>query len=134
MEALVAISLAGVISAIALPSASAYMSQYRIVGASSELAFEISRARMQAVGQNVFTRVRFLNTTSYARERSTDGGATYAQDGAAITLPPGISAGAATTTSFNKNGVATAVVATALTNGKITKTVRTGLLGRVTIS
>ncbi len=134
IEAVVAVALAGVIGAVAAPMASSYVKQYRIIGAANQLAFEIARTRMQAVGQNVSLRVRFTGSSSYLRERSTDGGASWTQVEVTTTLPSGVYAQTSPPIAFNKNGVATIATSVMLSNGETTKTIRTNVLGRVTIS
>ncbi|MFQ5665052.1 MAG: GspH/FimT family pseudopilin [Candidatus Binatia bacterium] len=132
-EALVAISLASVVSLTALPVANEYVQQYQLVGAANTVAFDIARARMQAVGQNMFIRIRFLDAQHYVRERSPDGVA-FTQDGAPSALPSGVSAQTPPVTTFNRNGMALLATTITLTNGESSKVLRTNILGRVTIS
>ena len=132
-ETVVAMSIAGIISLTAMPTTSGYLRQYRLVGTTNQIAFDIARARMQAVGQNLFVRIRFTDAGHYIRERSTDG-VTYVADDVSAVLPTGITAPTAPTTTFNRNGVAAAATTVNVTDGKITKTIDTNILGRVAIS
>jgi prepilin-type N-terminal cleavage/methylation domain-containing protein len=132
-ETVVAMSIAGIVSLIAMPSASSYMRSYRLVGTTNQIAFDIARARMQAIGQNVFVRIRFQDDGHYIRERSTDG-VTYVADGVSAALPGGITAPAAPTTTFNRNGVAAAATRVTVTNGSSRKQIDTNILGRLAIS
>jgi Tfp pilus assembly protein FimT len=132
-EALVALAISGIVCLIAVPSASSYMRQYRLVGATDQIAFDIARARMQAIAQNVFVRIRFQDPGHYVRERSTDG-ITYALDDVSSVLPSGITAPEAPTTIFNRNGVAAAATTVLVTDGRTTKRIDTNILGRLAIS
>lgn len=133
IEAIVAVAIAGIISLMAAPNLGSYVKKYRLVGTTNQIAFDIARARMQAVGQNVFVRIRFLDATHYMRERSTDG-TTYVADDISAALPSGITAPDAPSTTFTRNGVATAATRINVTNGDTTKRIDTNILGRVAIS
>jgi prepilin-type N-terminal cleavage/methylation domain-containing protein len=108
LEVIIALAVAGVIGLIAAPSISATKAQYDLASAANTLAFEITRTRMQAVGQNNFMRVRPLSTTQYVREKSTDG-VTYIQDGATTTLPDYVTltVGETGSPTFNRSGIST---------------------------
>ena len=133
VEALVAIALTGILALAAMPSVSWHARQYRLVGAASQIAFDIARARMQAVGQHLCVRIRFVDASHYIRERSV-AGITYVADDVIVALPSGITAPDAPTTTFNRDGVGLAATTIHVTNGEITKQVDTNILGRVTIS
>ena len=131
---LVAVTLAAVVGGVAAPQFVGLVRQYRLTGAANQVAFEIDRARMQAIGQNSFVRIRFLNSTQYVRETSVDGVNYFAVD-STMTLPGGISAvSERPTTSFNKSGMALTVTTIVLGGGSGQKTVSTNSLGRVTVS
>lgn len=131
---LLAVSLAAVVGAVAAPEFVGLVRQYRLTGAAHQVAFDLDRARMQAIGQNSFVRIRFLNSTQYVRETSSDG-VNYTAVDSTMTLPGGISAvSEGTTTSFNKSGMAVAVTTIVLAGGRERKTVSTNSLGRVTVS
>lgn len=135
LEILSVMAMMSVVALIAAPKAAEFTGQYQLVAAADQLAFEISRARMQAVGQNAFVRIRLTNV-GYVRERSTDGGVTYVSDDVPVKLPSGIKAAAGDTgtPSFDRNGLATKATTITMTWGSTTKTIRTNVLGRVTVS
>jgi len=135
LEMLVAVTLAAVVGGVAAPQFVGLVRQYRLTGAANQVAFEIDRARMQAIGQNSFVRIRFLNSTQYVRETSPDG-VNYTAVGGTVTLPAGIYAvsDGILTTAFNKSGMALMVTTIVLGGGSGQKTVSTNSLGRVTVS
>jgi Tfp pilus assembly protein FimT len=135
VEVLTGIGLTAVISFVAVPNASQFLGEYRLMSAANQLSFEIARARMQAVGQNVFVRVRMLDAGQYVRERSTDN-VTFTQDGPVFRLPAGVTATTAEggAPRFNRSGIANAASSITLSNELGYKTVRTNILGRVAIS
>ena len=49
-ELLTAVTIAAVVSGISVPSLVEYTAQYQVQSAANQLAFDISRARMKAVG------------------------------------------------------------------------------------
>lgn len=136
-ELLVAMVIGGILSATAVPSMSSLKASYDLSAATNQLAFEITRSRMQAVGQNKYTRVRRLNSGVYARESSADGN-TYTIE-AMTTLNSGIalSVGDSGNPTFNRNGLAASATTYTLTKQiggrQFTKIVSINSLGRVTV-
>jgi hypothetical protein len=122
-----------VLSMVAAPLANTYLERYELTSSAEQLAFEIHRARMQAVAQNLYVRIR-VTSGSYVREESSTG-VTYTASDTAVDLPDGltISAGDAGGPRFNRNGIANATTSITISNGDTYKTVRTNLVGRVTI-
>jgi prepilin-type N-terminal cleavage/methylation domain-containing protein len=139
LELIIALALAGAVGLVAAPQISHMRAQYELATAANTLAFEITRTRMQAVGQNNYMRVRASSNSQYVREKS-DNGTTYTQDGTATTLPSNVTVSAGTTGSptFNRSGIATSSTAFTLSrtvgNRTMHKTVTTSILGRVSIS
>ncbi len=135
LELLSVLAMMSVVALVAVPKAAEFTGQYQLVAATDQLAFEISRARMQAVGQNAFVRIRLTNT-GFVRERSTDGGVTYVADDVPVELPSGIKANAGDTgtPAFDRNGLTTKATTITLTWKSTSKTIRTNVLGRVTVS
>lgn len=134
LEILVSLGLLVVIAAMAMPVASKYRNQLAMQTASDRLSAEISRARMQAVSQNVLVRIRFSGT-NYVRERSADG-VTFVADDSPVALPSGVSAvvdgiGGPT---FDGTGMAPQSNLIRLENGSMTKIIYTNVLGRVNVS
>lgn len=105
-ELLVGIALVAIVAAVGTPIAAMWRNHYAFTSAVRQMAFEIGRLRMQAIGQNVFGRLRLDGTNRYVRERSTDG-ASFVADGPAVNLPPGVSAFAfGDPPKFNRQGLA----------------------------
>jgi len=134
LEMLVTMSLLVVVAGMAMPIASDYRNQLAMQTASDRLSAEISRARMQAVNQNLLVRIRFAGS-NYVRERSVDG-ATFVADDVPVALPPGVSAvvqgiGGPT---FDGTGMTPQSTLIQLQNGSLTKTIYTNVLGRVNVS
>jgi Tfp pilus assembly protein PilE len=133
MELLVGVSTMMVLSMVAAPLATTYLQRYQLTATAEQLAFEIHRARMQAVAQNLFVRVRVVDGT-YVREESSTG-VTYTASDTEVEMPDGltISAGDAGGPVFTRNGLANATTAITISRGDAHKVVRTNLVGRVTI-
>jgi Tfp pilus assembly protein FimT len=133
MEMLVGVSTMMVLSMVAAPVAKTYLQRYQLTATAEQLAFEIHRARMQAVGQNLFVRIRVANG-QYVREQSS-AGVTYTASDEVVDLPDGltISAGTAGGPRFNRNGIANATSTITISRGDDHKIVKTNLVGRVTI-
>ena len=133
-EIITALSMTGIIAMTASPAISTLRDQYELASATNQVAFEITRARMQAIGQGAFVRIRIVDG-DLVRERSTNG-VSYVQDGAAIKLPGKVTATAGTSGApgFNRNGLAPTRTAITISNGCTQKTVQTNMVGRVTVS
>ena len=134
MQLIITLQLAGIAALIAAPSVRTFSAQYQLSSASNQLGFDIVRARMQAVGQNQFVRIRMLSGVQYVRETSTNG-STWSNQ-VTKNLPSGVTA---TPTSaqvqFDKRGFATVNNSVTLSNslGRV-KTVATSIIGRVTVA
>jgi hypothetical protein len=118
-----------------VPKVSSFFAEYQMMSATNQMGFDIIRARMQAVGQNRFVRIRMVSETEYLREKSADG-TTWSIDGMLLTLPRGVTA---TSTSaqvrFDRRGYATVNNSVVLRTGLgQVKTVATNAIGRVTIT
>lgn len=135
MELLVTIGLSAVIAAIALPVAPKLVAQYQIRGVTSQIGFELARARMQAVAQNRAVRLRFAEQGGYYFvERSLDDGS-FGTTVASVRLPNGvtISTDSADVT-FDTRGLADAELTLDITKGDSHLTLSMNILGRVTDS
>jgi prepilin-type N-terminal cleavage/methylation domain-containing protein len=131
-ETLMAMLIASILVVVAVPKIGDFWTQYRLAGASNELAFEIALARMQGIAQNRYARVRISSTTQYVRETSSDNTTWTAQ--ATTPLPAGLTASSGEVR-FDKRGYATVTNSITLTNTlSKTKTLATNILGRVTIT
>jgi Tfp pilus assembly protein FimT len=132
MEVMVAIGILGIVSTVAMPATSAFMSQYQLRSTTDQLAFEIGRARTQAIAQHVFVRVR-VSGNSWVRERSTDG-VTYVAAAAETPLPNGITATATGFPTFNRAGLSTTSTTIVLQGAHGSHTINSNIVGFVTAS
>ena len=137
-EILTALAIAAALSLVAAPKISEIQSEFRLSTAANQLGFEISRARMQAIGQNRYVRMVSVGTNQYAREASSDG-VTYTRE-ATVTLPSyvSVSLGDAGAPVFNKSGLATTATTFTLSRQVAGhtkyKTIQVSILGKVSIS
>jgi len=128
-----------VVGLLAVPKLGTYMQQYRLIGSSGQLEFEINRARMQAVGQNKDVRIKFQGTTPYTQyaRQTLVGGTWTTEAGGTINLPIGVTATASPSDGniqFDHRGMATSNSTITMTNNvQKTKTVTTNVIGRVTV-
>ena len=135
-EVVVVLALGAIVALTAVPTVNAFFARYQLMSASNQLGFDIARARMQAVGQNRFVRIKMLNSTQYARETSTDGSTWSSR--VTTNLPKGVTA---TTTSaevqFDRRGFATVnnSITVKAVNTRVlqVKTVTTSVIGQVSI-
>jgi len=127
------LQLIAIAALIAVPKISAYRTQYQLMSASSQLGFEINRARMQAVGQNKWVQIKMLSSTQYARQTSANGDNFTTE--LAINLPNGLTASPTTgTIRFDKRGIASVNNTIFLTNSvSQVKAITTNVLGRINI-
>jgi len=134
-ELVIALGLTAAIAATAVPMASAILNQHRLTTTTRQLAFEIARARMQAVGQNRFTRIVLLSATRYQRQTS-DNGVSYVEDAPSVVLPSGFAAtaGGSGSPRFDRQGLAPASTTITITGPRGQQTIATTVLGRVTTS
>ena len=135
-ELIVGIAIATSLAGTAAPMASVLLNQHRLATTTRRLGFEIARARMEAVGQNVFVRIVLVGTSQYKRERSTDSGATWAAEDQPISLPAGftLAAGETGTPRFDRQGMAQASTTITVRGPRGQQTLAINLLGRVTTS
>ncbi len=135
-ELLTAMGLAAILFAAAAPQLPMYWAQLELSGSAKQIAIDLQRARMKAVGENAFYRLVFNADGTYVLQSSTDGGVTFVNDGMAVVLPLGIQfTGTLPRPTFNRLGTATADAAVTLQNvSGATKTIRINTMGNTTIS
>jgi prepilin-type N-terminal cleavage/methylation domain-containing protein len=134
VELLTAMGIASILMLAAAPQLPTYWAQLQIANAARQVAMDLHRARMKAVGENAFCRVVFNSDNTYLRQSSPDG-ATFAADGAVSALPKGIRfTGGLPQPTFNRLGTTGADAAVTLVNslGK-TKSVQVNALGNIAI-
>jgi prepilin-type N-terminal cleavage/methylation domain-containing protein len=133
IEMLVTASVLVVATAIAVPSAVRLLAQYELSSAANDVAFEISRAKMQAVAQNNFVRLVVSGGTVLRRQTATSSTGSWTNVTSFVKLPRSASA-SGTGPTFNRNGLASSDGSIVVRNGAGAKTVEYNILGRVTIS
>jgi len=139
VETLTVLVIFAVTSMIALPSLGRLLQHYRLSNATNQVAFEIGRARMQAVAQNRAVRVRaeadthqvcrqFRNTTSGQWAPATCSEATDFINLSGETVVTG------TFPEFDRTGQANSAVTLVVQNSAGQMRIRVGILGRVSLS
>ncbi len=134
-ELIAVVGLCSLLSAVLVPVASVIVGHHRLQAASRQLSFEVSRARMQAVGQNVFVRIRLVAVDQYVREHSSDG-VSFVSDGPPVSLPAGqqVTAGETGAPTFNRQGLAATSTTLFVSGPAGSHTLSINVLGRVTMS
>lgn len=130
---MVSMSILSLVAYSALPSGGKLLKKYALGSAVEQVASEAAKARMQAVGQNKFMRLRFFEDSTYALEQSTNG-TTYTQIGTKQKLPKGIQVTATQSPTFNRRGLAAVPTTISVSDGQQVKSVRVDLLGQAKIT
>jgi prepilin-type N-terminal cleavage/methylation domain-containing protein len=133
IEMMVAVGIASIVAMAAAPNANTFFRKHALAASVEDLAFQIARARMQAVGRNEFVRVRFYDSRTYGIETSSDG-SSYTLQGERYTLPKGISVSATTDPRFNRRGLTSAASTIQLSDGQQSKTIRVNMIGNASVS
>lgn len=128
---MVALAVAGVVAAVAVPGSGRLLAQYRLSSATSQVAMEVARARMQAIGQNRYVRLK-QTSVGLVREVSSDG-VSFTQDGDAVSLPKGVimAFGGSGGPKFNRQGIASTSSYVLMSNDQGYRILWVNLLGRV---
>ena len=137
-EVLTAIVVGAILCALAAPRLPAYQAEFQISGGARQIAVDLQRARMRAVGENVFYRVVFNMEGSYVLQSSADG-ITYVNEESPLRLPSGISFvstfGGLPQPRFSRLGTLAADARLTIKNSiGQTKVVQMNTLGQITIS
>jgi prepilin-type N-terminal cleavage/methylation domain-containing protein len=133
IEMLVAVVLMVITAAIAVPSAVRLLAVYELNGATNDVAFEIGRAKMQAVAQNQFVRLLVSDGATLRRQMAPSMSGSWTDVTGFVSLPASTTA-SGTGPIFDRNGLASAGGVIMVRNGAGVKTVHYSILGRVTIS
>jgi Tfp pilus assembly protein FimT len=135
VDTIAAVALSGIVLTMAAPVTSSLLNQYRLRGAASQIAFELTKARMQAVAQNMFVRVRFPGDGTYILESSQDGGS-YSASSPVIRLPNGVNLAQGTNVAmtFNRQGFVQNNTPLVIQNSNGARTISMNSIGRVTES
>ena len=116
VELVTAVGVVAIVAAVGVPQLAAYNAQYRLTSAARQLAVDLTRARMKAIGENLYVRVQFGSNNvgtlgqgnTYQLAVSNDG-TTYTNFGQPVALPSGVSFYALPSqVSFNRQGFASA--------------------------
>lgn len=132
IEMLTGIGLSLVIAASAAPIASSVLDRYRLQSATRALAFEIARARMQAVGQNRATRLVLVDG-GFAVEESTDGVTFTRRTSQTLPHGVGVEAGDSGAPRFDRHGLAPARTTLLVRSAAGSRALTTNVLGAVRI-
>lgn len=90
LELLVAVALAGVLGAVAVPEARRQLERWRLSAAARQVVMDLKVARARAIAGGAAQRVHFaVPGGSYQHERQRPGGA-YAPIGPVTALPDGV--------------------------------------------
>jgi len=135
MDVMSSLALSGILLTMAAPVTSRLLNQYRLRGAASQIAFELARARMQAVAQNKYVRVRFTGDGTYLLETSQDGGS-YTAYSPTIKLPTGVSvvSEGGVSMTFNRQGFVQNNAQVAISNSNGQRTISMNSIGKVSES
>ncbi|GBD24712.1 hypothetical protein HRbin30_00025 [bacterium HR30] len=142
IELLTALAVASVVAAIGVPRLSSYAQQYRLSGGANQIAVDVARARMKAIGENVHVRVRFGAQSfgsigfgsTYQVSTSTDG-VTFTSVGPPSSIAAGVNFYAfPQEVQFNRQGLASAPLTLWLYNQSYQwRVVTMNSIGRVTV-
>lgn len=134
MDILGGIALSGVVIAMAMPGLSSLVARYQVRGATSQISFELVRARTQAISQNRSVRIRFPGNGRYIVERTNAQG-DFNKVVTSASLPGGVSLSAEfTSVTFNREGVADKNVVITIGNDEVHRTISMNSIGRMTES
>ena len=142
VELVTAVGVVAIVAAVGVPELAAYNAQYRLTSAARQLAVDLTRARMKAIGENLYVRVQFGSNSvgslaqgnTYRLAISSDG-TTYTSFGDPVQLPAGVSFYALPTqVSFSGQGFATAPATLWAYNHRYQwRVVTVNSLGKVTV-
>ena len=134
-ELLTATSIAAILMALAAPQLPVFWAQFQLGNSARQVAITLQRARMRAVGENVFYRVVFASDGAYVLQSSADG-SSFANAELPLALPDGIGfVGSLPQPTFNRLGTLSSEGRVTVVNslGQV-KTVTVNILGRISIS
>jgi prepilin-type N-terminal cleavage/methylation domain-containing protein len=130
LELLVVLGLTAIVASIAVPATSQLRGYYQLSTTADQIALQIGKARMRAVGQGVVTRLRFADGR-YFLEASDDGIYFTAFDGP-YALPAGLTVVSNDTgPTFGRTGIASSPVTISIERNNSQKTLFVNVLGRV---
>ncbi len=134
LDIIAGLALSGLLVSIAAPSASSLLERYQVRGATSQVSFELVRARMQAIAQNRSIRISFGEGGGYVVERTNDQGV-FDSVVAAATMPEGVVISAEfSSVTFDREGVASEPISITIGKDELHRTISMNSIGRMTES
>jgi prepilin-type N-terminal cleavage/methylation domain-containing protein len=131
MELLVAVSLTAIVSGIAILHLPKFYAQYQLSTARRQLATDLVRVRMKAIGESVPYRVVFGSSAYQVQVNNTG---TYVNDGGVVRLPSGTRfTSLPSPVSFTAIGTLPNGATIYVTNGSVSRSVRINELGKVVV-
>jgi len=132
LQLLLALELSTVVAVVGAPNVFEFYATYQLKSLSGQLGFDIVRARMEAIGQNKYVRIKILSGTQYVRQVSSDGN-TWTTE-ATRTMPTGVTLGWATAeVRFDKRGFGTVTNLMWVISGGHWKFIWTSVIGTITL-
>ncbi len=132
IQLLVALELGTVVAAVGTPTVFNVYANYQLRSMSSELAFDIMRARAEAIGQNKYVRIKQISSTQYTRDTSAD--LTTWTTERTVTMPNGVTIGPGTAeVRFDKRGFGLVIQTMWVVSGGRLRYVTTSVIGKVTL-
>ncbi|MFQ5902195.1 MAG: GspH/FimT family pseudopilin [Candidatus Binatia bacterium] len=132
IELIVAIAIATIVVAIAIPTWVTWLPTLRLSNAARQVATDLQVARMKAISQNTAFQVS-ISSTTYVIQKCTPSCASPTNDSGNITLPEGITATSSATPQFQPRGTANSAATITLANGSEQKWVCVRIVGRVNL-
>jgi type II secretory pathway pseudopilin PulG len=130
LDTLAAFAISGLLLTMTGPAIGDVLAHYRLRGATSQVGFELTRARMQAMAQSAWVRVRFTQD-GYVVERSDDG-TSFDEVYATASLPDGVRvSGVSSPPTFDRQGVATDDIEVKISNGGGQRVVEMNSIGKI---
>jgi Tfp pilus assembly protein FimT len=133
LQVLLALEFGTVVAVLGTPKVFEAYANYELRSMANQVAFDIARARMEAIGQNRYVRIQFLSSSQYARQISSDGVNWTTES--TRTLGNGITSVASySQVQFDRRGYAVANNWVWLIGNNHSKYILTNLVGRVTVT
>jgi Tfp pilus assembly protein FimT len=135
LEVLTVIAVGAALYTMAVPRLAVFRAQFQLTSAARQVAVNIQRARMKAVGENGYTRVVFNDDGSYVLQSSRDG-TTFTNAEAPQHLPSGITfLGTLPQLTFNRLGALDGAATITIGNSQSqTKVVQANVLGEIGVT
>jgi Tfp pilus assembly protein FimT len=145
IQVILALQLAVITAAIGVVKMNAFAAQFQLMRGSSQLAFDITKTRAQAIAQNRSMRIKVLSATTYQRQKKNPSTGVWDVDtpttNATKSLPKGITITSASltavvtfeTTGYAKTTETNNIVMQNALSTPLKKTIQTTPLGKVNV-